>query len=269
MLAAKKSSRRQPDLERARRVAEALRVEQELRHPTEAPIEDLAWLLGAAIHDVPLEGTQGRLVTSPDRDPVIEISTSIEYAGQRRFVIAHELGHLLLHADRRESRIWDGTTKSRDKAKEREADVWASNWLMPHHMWHPRVSNGIIPIETIDELADEYRVSLQAATIRVAELTTETCCVVYVEGNRVRWARPSIRFERLDDGIWKGRKPNELTLASKHIAGEECPPMQTVDATAWVQTSDAMRQHIIEFCWSMPSDGASLSLLWLRDSAAA
>src|SRR5262245_52921724 len=116
MLAAKKSSRRQPDVERARQVADALRAEQELRHPTEAPIEDLAWLLGATIHDAPLEGTEGRLVTSPDSDPVIEVSTYIRYPYQRRFVIAHELGHLLLHADRRESKIWDGTA-IRDKAK--------------------------------------------------------------------------------------------------------------------------------------------------------
>jgi Zn-dependent peptidase ImmA (M78 family) len=263
MLAARKSSRRQPDLERARQIADALRAEQELRHPTEAPIEDLAWLLKATVHDVPLEGTEGRLVTSPESDPVIEVSTRIRYQGQRRFVIAHELGHLLLHADRNESRIWDGTA-TRDRAKEREADIWASNWLMPYEMWQPRVGAGVIPIQTLDELIDEYRVSLHAATIRVVELTTESCCVVYVEADRVRWARPSRRFEALDDAIWRGRKVNELTLASQHAAGNDSEHVQTVEASAWLRTNDAARQRITEFCWSMPSDGASLSLLWLH-----
>ena len=96
---------------------------------------------------------------------------------RRRFTVAHELGHFLLHHDapayydhqhqvgvhfraRVTGTTWD--------PKEVEANRFAAELLMPRRLLLARVGDR----EAVDaaELADEFNVSPQAMTYRLAEL---------------------------------------------------------------------------------------------------
>src|SRR5215468_957491 len=86
-------------VEWARSRAQAVRRELDLGHPAEVPMEDVAMERGAVVLVGGVQGAEGRLEIQPGCDAFISVSSNVSYAGQRRFVIAHELGHLELHAD--------------------------------------------------------------------------------------------------------------------------------------------------------------------------
>jgi hypothetical protein len=85
---------------------------------------------------------------------------------RRRFTIAHEIGHFVLHPERvRPERSGSVTWGSQDY--EREADAFAAELLMPEHLVRQLVlEEGSEP----KRLAARFDVSVQAMTIRLARL---------------------------------------------------------------------------------------------------
>ena len=79
-------------LTKAREVIKELRIEE----PDEIEIELIAAHKNAPVQEKDLNGADGRMVRLGEKS-VITVRKSIRYAGQRRFVVAHELGHVLLH----------------------------------------------------------------------------------------------------------------------------------------------------------------------------
>lgn len=106
---------------------------------------------------------------------------------RKRFTIAHELGHLLLHAfktphaDRR-YRFRDARSSEGSAFEEIQANQFAAELLMPRRMLMREVQNvDIDPAEEahqerfealVKELAERYEVSRQAMSIRLASLLT-------------------------------------------------------------------------------------------------
>jgi Zn-dependent peptidase ImmA (M78 family) len=98
---------------------------------------------------------------------------------RQRFTIAHEIGHLIMHkgtpvfvdrlirVDRR-----DGTTSK----QERDANAFAAELLMPRGFITARIAaltdkrSGIAPERLIEQLAEEFGVSLLAMSYRLANL---------------------------------------------------------------------------------------------------
>src|SRR5437870_4302042 len=76
--------------------ADDLLNELHIREPDEIDVERIAIFKGAEVRYAPLQGMDGCLVRK-GHSAVITIRSSLKYEGKRRFVIAHELGHFLLH----------------------------------------------------------------------------------------------------------------------------------------------------------------------------
>jgi len=102
---------------------------------------------------------------------------------RQRFTIAHELGHLLLHADeefhideKRPLARRDDVSSQATDAREIEANQFAAELLMPKALVGASVEALIeadpeISVEeAIDELANAYRVSTLAMTHRLTNL---------------------------------------------------------------------------------------------------
>jgi hypothetical protein len=86
---------------------------------------------------------------------------------RKRFTIAHEIGHFLLHRDRLESGelIDDAMYRSGVTAKEEtEANRFAADLLMPFPLIQSLVAAGI---RTPEQLAEKLQVSLPAMKIRL------------------------------------------------------------------------------------------------------
>lgn len=167
---------------RRRRSKAELRARDLLeRHAVEAPpvdVEAIAQAEGAFIRYEPLQETSGLLVRREDGKIIIGVN-SLHHPNRQRFTIAHELGHMLLHADHPTMFVDGHMVHFRDDQKtdkfdprEIEANAFAAAVLMPETF----VRRDLSPqIDALDEvavrtIANHYQVSQQALTIRLMTL---------------------------------------------------------------------------------------------------
>lgn len=124
------------------------------------------------------EHVSGFLLRRVGEAPVIGFNSALPPVRQR-FIVAHELGHLLLHhksglhVDRSVVKDKGDATDAPDE-EEVEANRFAAELLMPEH-WI-RQESGISRYSSYDDdpvigrLAQRYMVSRQAMTIRLTSL---------------------------------------------------------------------------------------------------
>src|SRR5580698_5750315 len=113
-------------------VASALRAE--LKIPPAVNLYDLAQKLELEIVEVDSKSFDGALLRSRTRCAgQILVRSGIRELGRKRFTIAHEIGHYILHGYQRNScspRVIEGW-KEGQPLPEREADIFASELLLP------------------------------------------------------------------------------------------------------------------------------------------
>ena len=152
-------------------IAAALRAE--LKVPPMADLEDIAAKLGLKIVEVSSKSFEGALLRSARTlSGRILLHRDIREIGRRRFTIAHEIGHFLLHSDRRipcSTRVIEGWKEDQPKP-EREADSFASELLLPTTDVIERVNNRWPSIKVIVDLADLFGSSLMAAARKFCDV---------------------------------------------------------------------------------------------------
>jgi Zn-dependent peptidase ImmA (M78 family) len=87
-------------------------------------------------------------------------------SGRKRFTIAHEIGHFVLHPERcRPER--GGAVNEAGRIEEREADTFAAELLMPDHLVREAVREQGLDVA---RLADRFEVSRKAMLARLRHL---------------------------------------------------------------------------------------------------
>jgi len=103
---------------------------------------------------------------------------------RQRFTMAHELGHMFVHAnddvtfDRGFAYFRDGNSSTGINPKEREANAFAAELLMPadHLLSSVRALGGIDPMNNegeVRKLAKKYKVSFSAMSVRLHSLNVD------------------------------------------------------------------------------------------------
>lgn len=146
------------------------------------PVRRIAAHLGAEVRREPLEGhVSGLIYIRHGQSPVIGVN-SAHSKERQRFTIAHELGHLLFHADegmhiddRKQTFIAfrDAASSKGDDPNEVEANCFAAELLMPESLVRRDFQDfklGTCPEDAIEALSRRYRVSVQSMTIRLTRL---------------------------------------------------------------------------------------------------
>jgi Zn-dependent peptidase ImmA (M78 family) len=234
--------------------------------PEELVLEDLALAMGVLVLDGPLEGADARLLRKGSKG-LIRVKNSIPESGRRRFAIAHEIGHWLLHKN--VSQILACTTEdmlAQYKASEHEveANFFASALLMPEALFLPRIKKAPPSTELVKTSATYFGTSLTATAIRYVELIDDYCAAVISENGKVRWWRASESFE---ERFWiePGTALSRRTVAGSVFRGEQLPTQpERVDLDAWLpdrcgHEHDSIMEQVIV----LERYGQILSLLWL------
>jgi hypothetical protein len=134
-----------------------------------APVDiyAMARRLGVTVTDDPALAGLAYLGTTTVLGPKAEIRVrASEPVRRRRFMVAHALGHLLLHCDGRSySRFVDETLTG--DGTEREANAFAADLLMPLWMLVPAWERGWSPAD----LATIFDVSEAAINVRLRYCT--------------------------------------------------------------------------------------------------
>jgi len=131
-------------------------------------VEDLASRLDITINLRSLENDLSGILYKDDADKWIIEVNQLHHKNRRRYTIAHELGHYILHRhlkDRFEDEIFfRGGEPSNE---EWQASEFASNILMPEQEFRQFIKDGV---DKIEELSTEFQVSTIALRIRAKNL---------------------------------------------------------------------------------------------------
>lgn len=115
--------------------------------------------------------------------------------GRRRFTIAHELGHYLMHRTLNPRGFQcgeDAVTFRSGVDLEAEADTFAANLLMPLDDFRIRLPAIAVPtLDELSSLADHYGVSLISCVLRWLEFTERRSILVISRDDFVLWSRSS------------------------------------------------------------------------------
>ena len=204
--------------------------------PADLVLEDLAYALGVLVLEAPLDTADARLLRKGSRG-LIRVNRDIPEPGRKRFAVAHELGHWLLH--KTTSQIIACTNEdmvARYKASpaEVEANYFAAELLMPERLFLPHV-RGVSPtFDLIKQLASVFTTTLTATAVRLVELSDDYCAVVVSQSGRIKWWRGSDKFE---EKCWidAGTVLSERSVAAAYFSGRE-PVLgsEELDAEAWL-----------------------------------
>ncbi len=170
------------NVEAIERRAWSLLMRAKVKRPR-VEVEALAELLGARIKPVDAEDDiSGAIVCDGAR---ISIGVNSRHSSnRRRFTIAHEIGHLVLHDAEAQidhgypqvvhrglklAAFRDHTSSEGIDAREIEANRFAAALLMPGEFLKKSLKARPMPLREPDvrELAKEYGVSVQAMTLRL------------------------------------------------------------------------------------------------------
>jgi Zn-dependent peptidase ImmA (M78 family) len=235
--------------------------------PKELVLEDLAMALGIIVTDGPLDSAAARLLRSGDSG-LVRVSDRIREPGRRRFTIAHEIGHWLLHEH--QSQLLACTDEDllasyHSSPLEVEASIFAGALLMPEHLFAARIDGARPTTRTIKALCDFFDTTLTATSLRFVDISTDYCVFVLSEKNRIRWWRASASFG--DHELWlDNRSPlHPNSIAAAFFRGQAMPTApQRVDLRDWLGDMPGIdSQTIIEQAIPLPAYQQVISLLWL------
>ncbi len=258
-------------LSRPRQLGLDLLVEVGARSPADIDPIESAKERGVEIVFGNLTGATARIYRH-GRKARIRVSNEIQTEARRRSSIMHELGHLLLeHVLPREGDAASWFTACcarRSKTDERDADVLSVEHLSPTRWARPLCNVPSIDLGVVRTIERTFRVSPVMAAIRLTELSSHACAVVYSEAGRVKWMKPSRKFPSF---VAKGAVVEKGSMASDFF------DTRTVSddprrgrAVTWVPSDvlgDQKELEIVEHATVIPEPGwgGVMSLLWLPD----
>ncbi len=141
------------------------------------PIHDICGLLearGIKVRSVVVanDAFLGLSVAEGDGGPAVIVNTWDRLAVEHQiYSAAHELGHLMLHLS-----AYDVSVEDEDDEQEREAEVFASHFLMPEAAFWSEWSDaaGLALYDRVLKVKRVFRVSWRAVLYRVGERLPET-----------------------------------------------------------------------------------------------
>lgn len=244
--------------------AESLINELCISSASEIDVEVIAFDAGIEILYERLYGCEATLVGFGSK-AIATISPSSS-RGRERFSIAHEVGHWLMHRGKSfRCRVDDIVQNYEANIQlEKEADLFASHLLMPTCLFQPAIKAANRPgLRDLQEIANQFDVSLQAVSIRLALLDSLPVIVACYNKAGLKW---SLKSPHIPKRWWLNQKLDEDSFAYDLLySGKVCPRLAKQPAETWFENDDADQYEILEQCMVSTKDHV-LVLLYLNDS---
>ncbi len=247
--------------------ADDLLNELHIREPAEIDIERIAIFKGADVRYAPLRGMDGCLIREGG-SAVITVRSSLRFEGQKRFVIAHELGHFFLHPHTRQIETVDkqqaNNWSEKQETEEYEANLFAAELLMPRYLFAQRGEGEEPSFKLIEDLAGEFSTTLTATAVQFVLTTREECAVVSTADRHRKWfiLSPGFSFQMLEDDYIHGH-----SCAAEVSDSKRSSRCSEIEAGFWLENFRGdHKSYITEDARFFPSLGRSLSLLWIHEA---
>lgn len=111
----------------------------------------------------------------------------IEYIPYKRFTIAHEIGHIILHKNAKMNICREDVFKGNTKIhREQEANEFASELLLPRKVVQAELRYKDVTIELAQKIADIYKLSL-TTLISMIKQTEDKVMLFCHTGEKMKW----------------------------------------------------------------------------------
>lgn len=203
-----------------------------------------------AVRGEDLEDFDGMLAANKTRSKwLILYNSAVSSEGRKRFTIAHEFGHYILHRQQQD-RFECGdddieTGDGNDRDIEKEADLFASTLLMPLDDFRKQISGQQISFDLLGHCANRYGVSLTAAALRWTEIAEKRAVLIASRDDHMLWAKSNMAA--LKSGAYFATRKNTIELPADALAHSN---------NAWMASQD---QSIRAQRW-FPREPASMPL---------
>ncbi len=256
-------------MSKGKQAAQKMLEECGIDDPTEFSLEFLVAGRGATLIEKQLANSEGRIVFGKSR-AIITVNSAIEFAGKRKFVIAHELGHHEMHRDL--ISVHNDNDASLEYFKnghqETEANEFASELLMPEALFKRECNGKKFSPDLLRQLSTRFETSITSVAYKYFELGNHPICLVYSHNNQ-------IKYQRWPDGyghyIPDRRKlpPPDGSVAAEFFGEKKIytknDSKQQVWKSAWFELkrdeSDS-DTRFYEYCIITPRYNTVLSVIW-------
>jgi len=243
--------------------AAAYRLTQEfvISEPKEIDLEAVAMARGALVISGSLRGCDARLIRKGLKG-IIRVSDNLT-DGQKRFAIAHELGHWEMHQGISQWNLCanEHIVNYNSSPPELQASAFASEFLMPTKLFRPLCEEAEPNLNLIKQLANDFGTGLTAAALRFIELNENPCMVAVSNGKRIRWWRKNDKC----GNVWFKSKQEiaESTLAARCIGQKIRDQGESVPYSAWFKhAASDDRDTVFEQSIKLGNYDTVLTLLW-------
>jgi Zn-dependent peptidase ImmA (M78 family) len=236
--------------------------------PNEIPIEDLIFAEGAYFEEKKINGSQGRIIFKGNT-AFISINNSISHIGKKRFVIAHELGHYILHKNLAHffnCNEIDFLEWHKTGSHESEANEFAAEILMPYDLFNPITKVHPFKKDIIEHLSQKFGTSVTATALRYKDIGHTPIAIACSSNGFIKWSSRNNSFP-----LWQMK--NKIRLSSESVANDffvnsKIPKEpQVITPSAWFEgirrDTYGNSIYLYEQCIHIKSQNEIISLIWV------
>jgi hypothetical protein len=245
--------------------AETLIEELNIQKVEEIDVTLISYYLGIDVCKKKIDGSAARL-TCLGKSAIISVSNAEKYEPRIRFSIAHEIGHFLLHQDRK----FVFSCSAQDMLewnkydKEVEANTFSANLLIPALLFLPYIRGKFPSLNLIRNISNDFSSSYTASILRYFESTKEPCAIICSCDGRILWSKRNKDFPYylIGNGSLLEEHSYAADAFSKRISALE----GEVPCYAWITDKRVNPDmSIFESTFYIPSLSRTYSLLWVNE----
>ncbi len=232
--------------------------------------------LDAMLIEEELTNCDGKIIFGNNK-AVIKVNSNIQFEQRKRFVVAHEIGHLIMHKNMQlpddifsNFNIIAGMEKAlKNGRQELEANEFASELLMPEKLFLKEAKGKKFSPLLIKQLSERFKTSLTATVFRYLQFgQLHPICLVFVENGKVKYWKKSDELN-----VWLGDY-TRLAPPSDSVAAEYIQKdyefvykleekTQTINKSTWFNLGEYDEDtDFYEYCIPTKRYKTILSIIW-------
>ncbi|MBF0397826.1 MAG: DUF2779 domain-containing protein [Desulfobacterales bacterium] len=208
------------------------------------------------------------MIVVRNKRAIITIEKNEPYKYRNRFSIAHEIGHFLLHltngmtmrtCSELDMAQWNQLMHKSNEKEEIEANIFASELLMPKAFVEKKIDLKDVSFRTISEISKEFRTTFLASAVRFIDLTNENCALIYSQDSQIKWFKKSDSCKYF---FQLGRNLDCETVAYQFFNGKRLTGKpEIIKASAWINNAKD-DERITEISIGLKKLSASISFIF-------
>jgi len=233
--------------------------------------------LDAILIEEELKHCDGKIIFGKSK-AVIKVNSQIQFQERKRFVAAHEIGHLVMHKNMQlpddtfqNFNIIEGMEKALKFGKqELEANEFASELLMPEKLFLEAAKGKKFTPRLIQQLSARFKTSLTATVFRYLQFEElHPLCLVFIDNGIVKYWKKSEDLK-----VWLGDytrlAPPIDSVAAEYIKKDYeflyklDEKAQTISKSTWFTLNeyDNEDSDFYEYCIPTRKYKTILSIIW-------